>query len=244
MAGEHAPRQQGRFGDSPASIGFVLGDQTATQLPLMEGSRAARFHNHAAEKTVGGAHAVAVMTGEQTAQRSSDDVVSVLLPRPQRIKAANGVVFSRANCVLGWFGKGNIADAFLRGLQCFAVIGFEQNDALPVAQDESGTSVGTLPFDAIGTIFCDGGLMDGLAFLQPGANVAAGGICRIPRGSPEQKPVPIGPLAQCNMVAIPTTCKVQAAIQILKLAAEQSGQAGFAHAIEADLPPISGQGFG
>src|SRR5260221_10390064 len=114
MAGEHAPRQQGRLRDSPASIGFVPGDQTATKLPFIEGSGAARFCKHPAEETVGGSHAVAVMTREQAAEGPSDDILPVLLPGKERIKAAKNVVFIGANCILRWFGKTDIADAFLR----------------------------------------------------------------------------------------------------------------------------------
>src|SRR5437899_4824222 len=244
MAGEHAPRQQGRLCDSPATIEFVPGDQTATQLPFIEGSGAMRFGKHSEQKTVGGAHTVPVMTGEQAAERSRDSVVPVLLPRPEGIKAANRVVGSGADGVLGWFRKSNVADATLRVLQCFAVIGFDQNHALSVAQDESGTAVGALPFDSISTRFCNGGLMRGLAFLQPATNIASGSISGIPRGRPEQKPMPTRALKQRHVVTIPTVGKLQATVQVLKLAAEEDGQAGFAHAVEADLLPISGQGFG
>src|SRR6266567_1559079 len=181
MADEHAPRQQGRLRDSSATIEFVPGDQTATQFPFIEGSGAVRFRKHPEQKTISGAHTVPVMTRTQAAERPRDGVVPVLLPRPEGIKAANRVIGSGANCVLGWFRKSNIADTTLRGLQCFAVIGFEQNHALSVAQDESGTAVGALPFDSISTSFCNGGLMGGLAFLQPGTNVASGSISGNPR---------------------------------------------------------------
>src|SRR2546426_7525720 len=100
MAGEHAPRQQGRLCDSPATIEFVPGDQTATQLPFIEGSGAMRFGKHSEQKTVGGAHTVPVMTGEQAAERSRDSVVPVLLPRPEGIKAANRVVGRRTGTTL------------------------------------------------------------------------------------------------------------------------------------------------
>jgi hypothetical protein len=53
----------------------------------------------------------------------------------------------------------------LRARQGFAVIGFEQDHPLSVAQDESGTTIGSLPFDAIAAVFGDGGLTGGLAFL-------------------------------------------------------------------------------
>src|SRR5258706_573263 len=144
------------------------GDQTATQLPFMEGSRAARFSKHSVEKTVGGAHTIAIMTRDQAAERPSDGVVPVLLRRPQRIKAMKRVVFSSANCILWWFGKCNIVDAFLRVLQCCGVVGFQEDDALSIAQNEPGTPLSSLPFNTIGTFFCNGSLMRDLAFLQPG----------------------------------------------------------------------------
>ena len=125
------------------------GDQTAAQLPFIEGGGAARFRQHAEKKTVGGAHTIPVMTGEQATERPSDGVVSVLLPGPERIKAAQRAVGRGADGVLGWFGKCNRAGISLRVGQGFAVIGFEQNHPLPVAPDESGASVGALPFDAI-----------------------------------------------------------------------------------------------
>ena len=58
----------------------MLGHQTTTQLPLIERSGAPRFSKHSEKKTVGGAHAIPVMTGEQATDRPSDGVIAVLGP--------------------------------------------------------------------------------------------------------------------------------------------------------------------
>src|ERR1035438_10477975 len=206
-------------------FGFVLGDPTAAQLPFMEGSGAARFSQQAEQQTVGDAHTVPVMTGEQAAERPGDGVVAVLLPGPERIEAAQRAVGGGANGVLGWFGKDNLASAGLRVRQGFGVIRFEEDHAPSVAPDESGTTVGTFPFDAIATVLGDGGLMGGLTFPHPSSDVPSGGIGGIPSGSPEQQPVPAGALIQRRVVTIPTLRKLQAVVQVLKLAAEQDGHA-------------------
>src|ERR1039458_401015 len=104
MACEHAPRQPGCLGDASAGFGFVLGDPTATQLPFMKGSGAARFSQQAEQQTVGGAHTVPAMPGEQAAERPGDGVVDVLLPGPEWIEAAQRAVGSGTDGVLGWFG--------------------------------------------------------------------------------------------------------------------------------------------
>src|ERR1035437_3956403 len=194
MAGKHAPGQPCCLGDASAGFGFVLGDPTAAQLPFMEGSGAARFSQQAEQQTVGGAHTVPVMTGEQAAERPGDGVVAVLLPGPEWIEAAQRAVGGGADGVLWWFGKDNLAGAGLRIRQGFAIIGFEQNHPPSVAPDESGTTVRARPFDAIATLLGNGGLMGSLAFPHPSSDVPSGGIGGIPRGSPEQQPVPAGAL--------------------------------------------------
>src|ERR1035441_10054664 len=78
--------------------------------------------------------------------------------------------------------KSDLTETSLRIRSCLAVIGFEQNHAPAVTQDESSTPVRALPFDAIATILGDRGLMGGLAFLDPTDDVAFGCIGGIPGG--------------------------------------------------------------
>ena len=195
-------------------------DQTAPQLPFMEGSSSAQFRQHAEQKTVGGPHTIPVMTGEQATERPSDSVVSVLLPGPERIKAAQRAVDRGADGVFGGFGKSNRAGTSLRVLHGFTVVGFEQNHSLSIAPDESRAPIESLPFDATATVLGEGGLMGDLAFPHPSPDEPSSRIGGIPGGSPEQEPVPTGALEQRHVVAIPTPCQLQAVVQALKLAAE------------------------
>src|ERR1035441_2342248 len=140
--------------------------------------------------------------------------------------------------------KSDLTETSLRIRSCLAVIGFEQNHAPTVTQDDSSTPVRALPFNAIATILGDRGLMGGLAFLDPTDDVAFGCFGGIPGGRPEQQPVSTGALIHRHVVTIPTPRQLQAVVQALKLAAEENGHAGFTHTVEADLLPISGQGLG
>ena len=49
---------------------------------------------------------------------------------------------------------------------------------------------------------------------------------------------------QRHVVTTPIPHNLQAVVQAVKLAAEEDGHAGFAYAVEANLLPTSGQGFG
>src|SRR5208282_701992 len=94
------------------------------------------------------AHAVPVMSGEQTAERPRDGVVSVLLPGPKRVKAAQRAIGRGTDGVLGRFDESRRAGACLRLPQGFGAVGFDQDHPPAVAPEPSGAPVGALPLDA------------------------------------------------------------------------------------------------